>query len=92
MIDPGSRYANSSVVSIDNAAGIPIATIVPAPPGIYSFTYTSYLFTGADRLDNLASRFYGDPTVWWNIARGNPEILDWSNVPPGTTIRIPDIN
>jgi hypothetical protein len=79
------------VVSIDNAAGVPIATIVPAPPGIYSFTYTPYQFTGADRLDNLANLFYGDPMAWWNIAQGNPEILDWSNVAPGTLIRIPDI-
>jgi phage tail protein X len=91
VIDPDSRYADSSVVSIDNVNGVPVSTIVPDAPAIRTFTYTPYLFTGADRIDNMASRFYGDPTAWWHIADGNPEILDWSNVPLGTIIRIPDL-
>ncbi len=40
-----------------------------------------------DRCDNLAVRFYGDPTLWWFIARVNN--LTTNNIPAGTSIRIP---
>ena len=40
-----------------------------------------------DRLDNLASRFYGNPQLWWFIARTNN--LKTMNVPSGTSLRIP---
>jgi nucleoid-associated protein YgaU len=40
-----------------------------------------------DRCDNLANRFYGDPSLWWFIARVNN--LTTNNIPAGTSIRIP---
>ena len=40
-----------------------------------------------DRCDNLAQRFYGDPTLWWFIARVNN--LKTMNIPAGTSLRIP---
>jgi len=40
-----------------------------------------------DRLDNLANQFYGDPTLWWFIARANN--LYSMNVEAGTSLRIP---
>ena len=40
-----------------------------------------------DRCDNLANRFYGDPTLWWFIARVNN--LTANNIPAGTSLRIP---
>ena len=40
-----------------------------------------------DRLDNLANEFYGDPTLWWFIARINH--LNTMNVPAGTSLRMP---
>ena len=40
-----------------------------------------------DRCDNLAQRFYGDPNLWWFIARANN--LKTMNVPAGTSLRIP---
>ena len=48
----------------------------------------SYFITQeGDRCDNLANRFYGDPTLWWFIARVNN--LTTNNIPAGTSIRIP---
>jgi phage tail protein X len=91
MISPDSRYINNVVTLIDNSEGQAIATIVPNAPANVFFTYTPYQFTGADRIDNLAYQFYGDSDVWWAIANANPEVLDWSNVTPGTILRIPDI-
>ena len=40
-----------------------------------------------DRCDNLAFRFYGDPTLWWFIAKINN--LNSMNIPTGTNLRIP---
>ena len=40
-----------------------------------------------DRCDNLAFRFYGDPNLWWFIARVNH--LKGMNIEKGTKLRIP---
>ena len=40
-----------------------------------------------DRCDNLANRFYGNPNMWWFIARVNN--LKTMNIPAGTSLRIP---
>tara|TARA_R100000152_G_C6758281_1_gene182152 strand:+ start:506 stop:775 length:270 start_codon:yes stop_codon:yes gene_type:complete len=40
-----------------------------------------------DRCDSLASRFYGDSSLWWFIARVNN--LTTNNIPAGTSIRVP---
>ena len=47
-----------------------------------------YVTTQAgDRLDNLAFQFYGDPTLWWFIARVNH--ISTMNLEPGLSLRIP---
>ena len=47
-----------------------------------------YLLTQeGDRLDNLANEFYGDPTLWWFIARVNH--LNTINIPANTSLRLP---
>ena len=43
--------------------------------------------TEGDRLDNLAFQFYGDPSLWWYIAKANN--LTSMNIPAGTSMRIP---
>ena len=40
-----------------------------------------------DRCDNLAQRFYGNPQLWWFIARVNN--IKTMNIPAGTSLRIP---
>ena len=40
-----------------------------------------------DRCDNLANRFYGNPQLWWFVARANH--LKTMNIPAGTSLRIP---
>ena len=46
-----------------------------------------FIATEGDRCDNLAHRFYGDPTLWWFIAKVNN--LTTNNIPAGTSLRIP---
>ena len=43
--------------------------------------------TEGDRLDNLAFQFYGNPDLWWYIAKANN--ISAMNVPAGTSLRIP---
>lgn len=44
-----------------------------------------------DRLDLLASRFYGDVTLYWIISISNPDVISLGSIspPPGTQLRIP---
>ena len=43
--------------------------------------------TEGDRFDLLAQQFYGNPNLWWFIARVNN--LKTMNIPVGTSLRIP---
>ena len=43
----------------------------------------------ADYLDNLAYKYYGDPTLWWVIALANSLGKGRMSVPPGLQLRIP---
>lgn len=88
MISANSRYASSTVVSLDQD-GQTVNVIVPGQQVPQTFSYVSHMMTDNDRLDNLSYRYFGDPTQWWQIANANPEWIDWTAVPPGTIIRIP---
>ena len=40
-----------------------------------------------DRFDKLAHQFYGEPELWWFIAKANN--MKFNNIPAGTKLRIP---
>jgi hypothetical protein len=50
-----------------------------------------YVYTSqGDRYDLLALNYYGDSSLWWVIAAGNPNIdLMTLVIPEGVQIRIP---
>ena len=55
-----------------------------SPNDIYVYT------TQGDRYDLLALNYYGDSSLWWVIASGNPNIdLMTLVIPEGVQIRIP---
>ena len=43
--------------------------------------------TDGDRFDLLAFKYYGNPNLWWFIAKVNN--LTTMNIPAGTSLRIP---
>lgn len=44
----------------------------------------------AQRLDTLAGQFYGDGRLWWVLAAASD--IGWGlQVPPGTIIKVPDL-
>jgi hypothetical protein len=56
----------------------------------YTKRYFIYEWVENDRLDNLANRFLANSTLWFKILDINPEIIDPTNISPGTQIRIPN--
>lgn len=42
-----------------------------------------------ERIDNLAYKYYKDPTLAWIITAANPEFDNEFEIPIGTTVRIP---
>lgn len=88
-IDPGSRYATAEVLAVTDRAGITRQTLVPRLRGARGFTVLDYAWNEGDRPDLVAGRAYGDETMWWVLAQANPQILDWTEVPPGTIVRVP---
>ena len=86
MLFAGSRYAGSR--AIEAVPGGPRSLelrVTPLTPGV-----TSHLVMDGERLDQLASRFFGDPRRSWLILDANREELHpLALLKAGRRIRIP---
>lgn len=91
MIFTDSRYATGILTQTTDArTGQPtLAVLRQTPEAITEFTY--YTWTQRDRVDLLADRFLGDPSLWWVIMDFNPEQLNPMTIPVGSLIRIPNV-
>lgn len=89
---PSSRYYGAQAKPFTLADGRPVMYLARRIiPGAASYTATqSYVIVEGDRLDNLASRFLGDPLLYWMICDANgahdPDAL---TAQAGRTILIP---
>jgi phage tail protein X len=90
MISATSRYASASVDIVTSDRGKHQSVNVPTPQD-RSFAFTFYQVRDGDTVDYLAHFILGDGTLWWMLADANPEILDWSVLPVGTILRIPNV-
>lgn len=88
MIAPKSRYASAPQFQVKvkdgsfQSACYALSTITAVP----EFRY--YVVMAGERMEQIAARELGDPTLWWQIADLNPEYL-FPEIPPGRTIRLP---
>ena len=89
---PSSRYMGSAVRQIAGPAGVTVAYLaarILPQKSIYT-SVQNYTVAQGDRLDLLASRFLGDPMLFWMIAEANgvsdPQELTEE---PGRVILIP---
>lgn len=88
----GSRYEYSV---IDYVATTPTGS--PNPVVFYTFsslgyiTYQEHTYVYGERLDQIAEKYYKSPEHWWVIPEYNPEIEDFTNIKPGTVLRIPRV-
>lgn len=91
MISASSRYAAATIVAAVDQDDNDILAIITAEPTDTVIRYRLHQVGGADEVTFLAYRYYGDSTLWWQIANANPEITNWSTLTNGTLIRIPII-
>jgi len=79
-----ARYINT-IISSKNKKNYFTTTIYEKVPEKDTDQY--FIAVEGDRCDNLANEFYGNPNLWWFIARVNN--LKTNNIPAGTSLRIP---
>jgi hypothetical protein len=78
------RFADLGVVD-----GIEFWDLVDLPEVPGQPDDISYQVQGGDRVDRLATRFYGDPLLWWVIASVNGMEILPTDLNEGDFIRIP---
>jgi phage tail protein X len=81
-----NRYSNTPIDNLQSGKQFYHTTIFPTIPVSDSDIYI--MSRDGDRLDSIASRFYGDSTLWWIVAQAN-NLEDSFFIPPGTRLRIP---
>ena len=80
MLDPASRYFGTEVATTtvpDGAGGQREVRYLrrrfpPQPASLQ--TLTEHVVARGDRLDLIAARYLGDPTVFWRVCDANPVI------------------
>lgn len=86
----GSRYQLSVVDYLQKVENGPITPIVfYAPDDLTNARYTLHTYVQGETLHKLSWQYFGNPATWWAILEYNPEITDFFNITPGTTLRIP---
>jgi hypothetical protein len=88
----GSRYEYSDVDFFSVKPGAnqnPVVFYSFDVLGSINFVYHEYI--EGERLDQLAWKYYQRPSFWWLIPEYNPEIEDFTNIKPGTLLRIPSV-
>jgi hypothetical protein len=58
-------------------------------PGKLSWWEHTYMQD--ERLETIAYQYYTRSDYWWLIPEYNPEITDYTNIAPGTVLRIPRV-
>jgi len=90
MIFEGSRYEYDVVVQVTDADGALHPAIYTDPlADANDFEFVLHTVIDGDRMDQLAQDNYGDPELWWIIARANPEVFYPEKLDYGTVLRIP---
>ena len=85
-----SRYVDGPLFKAQDARDEKYKTTVfRAWPSYGSKTFF-YEVNEVDRIENIATKFLGNPSFWWKIMDFNPEIINPFDIPPGTLLRIPN--
>lgn len=87
-----SRYSRTIVLSGGSRLGTGRAhELIHTAIKNGSLPYREVVIKGYERLDTIAGEVYGDAEYWWILAASSD--IGWGvQVPPGTIIKIPNIN
>jgi hypothetical protein len=89
MITLSSRYSDGFLFkgyhSVKNSFEVGVYRVFPNNvSGIFYYTWVE-----GDRLDIIASKFLGDPSLWWVIMDYNDDVHSPFELVPGQELRIP---
>jgi len=86
-----SRYSRTPVInSLKENSGTRFYSTTFYPDIPYAESDIFVVTVKGDRLDLLASQFYGDPNLWWVISISNKDLPQNSlTLPIGSQLRIP---
>jgi len=88
----GSRYEYSVIDFVSTKLNGDANPIV-----FYEFTdigkvtYYEHTYIQGERLEQIAAKYYKNPQAWWLIPEYNPQITDFTNIPTGTILKIPNV-
>jgi hypothetical protein len=90
---PGELLPTETPTAPTSPTGVVVHEVIGAGPDTSDATDASgeeAAPTSGERLDEIASRYYGNPALWKLLAELN-DIDDPLHVPPGTLLRIPPL-
>lgn len=86
------RYASVDFIGFGDRQGTSrVHILVREAIKAKSVSFKTITLQGAERLDTVAGRYYGDGRYWWVIAAASD--IGWGmQAPPGTVLNIPDLS
>lgn len=92
MIIQGSRYGKARLVRVTLADGRFQWAVLNERTAVgQKVVYRFRTAIAGERFDTLAAQEYGDPSLWWVLARANPQVFYPEEIPPGSVLRIPGV-
>jgi hypothetical protein len=92
MIYQTSRYYNQLIDFLafyPDGDNYPIVFYEFDAPG--TVAWTEHTYSEGERLEQLSQKYYSRPDLWWIIPEYNPQIDDFTNIPPGTILKMPNV-
>lgn len=89
MIFTDSRYADGTLVKAQDSRTGDYRLGVYRKFPTKKAPFYQYTWVEGDRIDMVANTLLGNPSFWWQIMDANPEVINPSNIPVGTVLRIP---
>ena len=86
QISKNSRLSFATLLQVDGVTFWDTLDLPTIPVNADDLFYT--VMTG-DRIDTIATKFYGDPVLWWVVAAANDMEIIPTALNEGTQIRIP---
>jgi phage tail protein X len=84
-----SRYQRNATALVADRKGQLQLAVMQRSPTDQSLRVSDYRWRSGERVDSVASEYYGSETSWWMYAEANPQVLDWTNPPAGLQIMVP---
>ena len=86
LVNANSRLRFKEFLTVNGVSFWELDALPTIPKSAADLYYT---VEDVDRMDLLATRFYGNPNLWWVLAVANDMDLIPTGLRPGAVIRVP---